>query len=512
MATARFVSIPSTFDAREPATLARYSLGRIESTGALMNVPDDRTNEKARRTRCIDRKSAYQLPEYQQWMHGSRGVGLDRAGSATTSDGMHGPVVRTISASFLILSVASATAMAQPVTFDEAIRFSGEVPSVEGERRALALRRSMDRRIRRISGSTHVNVQPGYRVLQPTETGFDGQIWAAQTWNLAGLPRARRRAAAAERQGLGASLRAEALRTRIEAARAWIELYTSEGLMRAIDDEVAAAGSLERVVARAVAVGVRTASDLAEARSFTAEVALSKLSLEGRLTYARYWLSTAMGRVPSRVLTAAGDPPTPSLPSGDVLWQRLVRGASSLPEAEARVIAISTARARAAEVQASYGTTFGTGVVLQREAPSSMIVQGIALLQFQPFDGQRETAVARAEMVQEEARARTFLLELQRDMATVAHEVEHSRREARVVEESLLPAAEALVEARDRALAAGEGTVMDLLSARRRLAAARARRIEARGRQMWAEVRGFLHLVQLDRPAAERASREEESR
>jgi outer membrane protein TolC len=84
-------------------------------------------------------------------------------------------------------------------------------------------------------------------------------------------------------------------------------------------------------------------------------------------------------------------------------------------------------------------------------------------------------------------------------LSLALHEVEHSRAQEAWLRTSVVPAAEALVVAREEALRRGPGTVFDLLRARSARLRARASRVAAEGRRRAAELDAWLLLAALPR-------------
>src|SRR5690606_4168162 len=133
------------------------------------------------------------------------------------------------------------------------------------------------------------------------------------------------------------------------------------------------------------------------------------------------------------------------------------------------------------ELAAAYAPVLALGAQVQRESPSGVIVSGVLGLTFPLFDhGQRERSVARGAAARREGEADAARLRAAETLSLALHEVEHQRRELRVASERLVPAIERLAERQQAALRAGEGTIFQLLAARRRQLEARAREIEAR--------------------------------
>ncbi|MCZ7679331.1 MAG: TolC family protein [Sandaracinaceae bacterium] len=394
-----------------------------------------------------------------------------------------------------LLVLAPATAGAQPITFDRAIALSTRAPRVEGAARALETRRSGDADIGGTSQGLTVTATPGARVLSEQDQGFEGQLAITHSWNLGDLTGARRRAAAAERRVLAAERRALALLARLEAARRWIDLHRLGELARVVAEEEALASTLADATARALGAGAATGADEAEVDAHLAEVRLRALAIEGALHEASVALSFATSRPPTSRLRAAGPLPEPEVPD-----EVDVRVVAELPAVAVERLAAAAERAREVEVAAAYAPQVALGAQIQRESPSGVIVGAVLGLSIPLFDqGQRGRSVARGEAERRDAEHAHARLEAARDLALAVHDVEHQRREERAARELLVPALERLVERREAALRAGEGTIFALLDARRRALEARGRWIEARAARAWAEVRLWILLAELRR-------------
>ena len=402
-------------------------------------------------------------------------------------------------ASALLLASFPSLAAAQPVPFDEAISLSLRAPAIEGAERALEARRAGDRDIGGTSQGLTIQATPGARILSEQDRGFEGQLSVTHSWNLGDLTGARRRAAAAEREVLAAERRALALLARLEAARRWIDLWRIGELGRLLREEQALTRALAELTARAVSAGVATSPDQAEVDAHVAEVALAAIALEGAEHEASIALSVAMARAPSPTLRAAGSPPQPALPD-ELDLARI----EQLPRVAVERLGAAAERAREVEVAAAYAPVLALGAQIQRESPDGVIVSGVIGLSVPLFDqGQRARSTSRGEAERREGEHAQARLEAERELILAAHDVDHQRRQLAAARELLVPAFERLIERREAALRAGEGTVFLLLDARRRGLDARERAVEAEAARAWAEVRLWVLLSELERAAGE---------
>jgi outer membrane protein, heavy metal efflux system len=385
------------------------------------------------------------------------------------------------------------------ITFDEAIALSGASPGARAALRALEARQTHDPRIGGTAGGVTVVAMPGIRWTPEEERGFEGQFSVTQSWSLAGLGAARRRAAAEERRVLATEARADALRVRLEAARRWIELNTLERLVGSTKGQLELARATLALMRRASEVGARTLVDVAEAEAFVAGVQEALLSVEGQAHVAALELAVSMGGQADASVRTRGALPHPQLPDATFIDAQAARVAE-LPRVAAIRLASLAARAREVEAKAAGGPLLLVGGQVQNEPPAAWTAMGTVGLTIAPRGTvmrARSEHLAQAERLeQEHAQA---VLRAGGELKSAAHEVLHTRREAMLLEEQALPTAQTLVDRRERALSAGEGTTFELMEARRRLLEVQARLARALGARAWAEVRLWLLLAELER-------------
>lgn len=402
---------------------------------------------------------------------------------------------------FGLITLVPAAAGAQPdgVTFDEALSLGERSPAVEARRRELGAREAGDRGIGGTATAPSLNVMPGAVLAPDQERGFDVQVSFTQGWNLGDLGGARRGAARREREALDAEVRAQALRARIEAARRWIELATLQRLEVVLGEQRAVAGRRVERARRALELGAGGASDLASAEAMDAQVDRRAAELEGERFDAASRLALAMGRAGAERLSARGPWPAPALPDLREA-RRLAEDLDELPEVAVRRLMASAARAREEEARARYAPVLSAGAQLERSSTDAWVLYGIAGLTFNAFGQERRAgSLAHAEAERLDAELDTARLRAQAEIERALHEVEHARRLARALDESLVPALDTLVERRERALAAGEETLFALLDARRDRLLAREAQARARGARTWAAVKLWLLLAELAR-------------
>jgi cobalt-zinc-cadmium efflux system outer membrane protein len=392
------------------------------------------------------------------------------------------------------------------VTFDEAIGLGAGAPEVEGERRALAARRNGDRRLPGMAGNPEVFVMPGWRLTPSGNEGLEVQVSVAQPLSLAGLPGARRRAAAREREELGARVRARALERRLAIARAWLDLRVAEEQLDLAAREQEVAAGLAAGTGRLVGTGERSLVAEREARTYQAEVALRRLDAEGRAYETRVALAAALAAGPrglsGAAVRTAGAWPSPELPQGAALG-RLAARALDLPDVVAARLAAAVARARGAEAEAAAGAVLSPGVYVQRDSPGGLVLYGMLTATLPVFDrGQRARSVAAGEAERLAGEARRREIDARALLVRAVHEVQHQRERERALAEDLEPQTAALLALEERLLASGEAAPFRVFEARRRFLEVARRRIDAHGARVWAEVELWLLLAALDAPEA----------
>lgn len=397
--------------------------------------------------------------------------------------------------------LGSPGADAEEVTFDQALALGESTPEVSGMRAALGAREAGDEGIRGAAGPTGLMFMPGALVSPRQANAFELQTNVTQGWSLGGLGSARREAATQEREVLAAAIRARALRSRLEAARRWIDLATLTRVQQTVEQRIEAAEALVSQRERALATGVGTTRSLAEARATLAELLQRRLDLEGDEFAASSQLALAMGRAPeAERLQAVGELPKPPMPSGAQIRERLgdVDAAPDLIVAQLRETA---ARARAAEASALYKPVLETGVQAERAALGSRgawVVYGITAVSFPGLGQQRRSAALAGEEVATAGASTTGArLRARAELEEALHDLEHTAAVAALLEEQTLPALRALVSSRARAVELGEEASFALSEARSRELAALEAAHWARGANSWARVHMWLLLAEL---------------
>jgi outer membrane protein TolC len=382
------------------------------------------------------------------------------------------------------------------ITFDEALGLAITAPAVTSAQRAVEVKREGDAHASSLPSNPLVLLQPA---VAPRDAAGrpEGQLSLSVPLNLSGLGGARREAAARETATLDAQARAEALSRRLDAARAWIDLWAAELAEKLSREELALATELAERTRRAAESAALTRADAADADAYLAEARLLALSVEGEVTDLGLALSHAVSRPVPEVLATVGQLPTPEVPEHD-RWPALVAAAGALPAARALRLSAEAERARAVEARAARGLELSLGAMAQRDAQGRDVLLATVGFTLPFFErGAREAAPRAAEAVRLDGAALDASRAAATDLARALHEVEHSGEVLRALEAGLVPAALESARLREAALRAGDATILEVLVSRRTAVQARARAIRALASFAWARVRASLLLGQL---------------
>lgn len=405
----------------------------------------------------------------------------------------------------LLLLLGSAAGLAAPPTaaapglsFDEAIVLADRAPAVTAAQQSARIKRQLDARISRLPYNPQLGAQVGYR-RELVEAGVDAVVSVAQGFNLDGYGAARLRSVHAEEATLDAEATAARLRQRLVSARSWTTLWGATTAQREAEIEVGVMGELLTRIERGAQAGAFIQVDVTEARAYLAEARLQALTVEGEVFELGLELARSVGRATEAPLTPDGPLPEPPLPElSKAVRDHLLTLAGELPEPRARRLLSEGERLRAAETRAQRGTqlTLGAQWVHEPSAPSTIL--GTLTLQLPIFDhGERERADALASAERLHGAAADALLSAKTELLSALHELEHSREIYEHLTTSVLPASETNLRLRERLLQAGEATVLEVLLARRSLAAIRGRAARARAALSFARYKLWLYFQQL---------------
>lgn len=411
----------------------------------------------------------------------------------------------------LPVSMQVAVAVAAPaeagVTFDEALGLARQAPSVTaGERAAEGLGKAAAS-LSSMSSNPQVTLQPGGRIAPAADVGPELVISVSQSWNLAGLGEARKTTLKAEGEALRAEARAAALAQRLGAAKAWLDLWAAQKLSALASAEAGVARDLAKLAEKARAAEAATKADDAEARAYHAEARLMVIDAEGAVFELAQDLAREIAKAGTEPITASGEPPEPSLPEPGT-WATALTQVERLPAVQAKALAQRAEKARAAEEGAARGTQLSLGVVVQKDGPQNVAAFGMVGVTVPLFDrGQRERApvLAREEKLAGEKASAT--IDARTELSAAFHHVRHSGEIVAAVRDELLPPLTEAADAREAIFRAGDGTMVDVLAARRRVIAAKARLVRARADNAWAKVKVWLLLAELQ-GSGERARKE----
>jgi cobalt-zinc-cadmium efflux system outer membrane protein len=396
---------------------------------------------------------------------------------------------------------------ADTITFDQALALGATTPGVVEPRDMLEARKKGDDKMGGTAEATHLVFMPGALISPSEARGFDMQATITQGWNVRGLADARRESASHEREALAATVRARALRARLDAARRWIDLATLTRVAESLDTRISGLQELVAQRERALASGVGTSPDVIAARAMLADLRQRRLEIEGDQFAAAIQLAVAIGREPEQdLLETEGDAPVPPLPDEDAIRRR-ISAVDSAPDVVVEQLRATAARARAIEASAEYGPVFTFGAQAERGALGTWVAYGITGVTFRgPGHERRLTSVAQANAAGAAAKAERTKLQVRAELEQALHEVRHTSEVLKLFEEDTLPALDRLVESRQRAVAVGEESYVALLEARDRVAAASEAAHRARGAQTWARIQMWLLLAELGSATSERPS------
>jgi outer membrane protein, heavy metal efflux system len=365
--------------------------------------------------------------------------------------------------------------------------------------RELAPERALRRSARELEGSSvgvgpfvknpTLELSPNLRFSPSSDLGPEGQLIVRFPLDVAGLGSARERVI----DRVGAELEAQAdelgLDGTLSAARAWLDLWVVVETQGSAERDAALARELVGKLRTARSVEEASVLDVLDAEVLADEAELAILALEGERHDRALRLARVLAMAPSPLPMVVGSLPEPELPAiaGQASWP------AELPAVRRAERAAELAEARAAEARAASATDLSVGWSLTRDAPQGWTTGAVVAIGLPWFDR------AQASTAEYESAARlqaaTSVLERERgraDLAAELHEVEHTRELSQRLEKVLVPRHEAIASARQRLVEAGEGTVNELVFARRALVAARRRAIEARAAHALARVRTKL--------------------
>jgi outer membrane protein TolC len=387
---------------------------------------------------------------------------------------------------------------ADTITFDEALALGELSPLVSEPRDVLEARRTGDEKIRGTAEATTLVFMPGALVSPRAAKGFDMQATITQGWNLRGLGSARRASAEQERDVLAATVRARALRARMDAARRWIDAETLTRVAASLEERIEGAEKLVARRQRALSAGAGTTQPLTEARAMLAQLRQARLDIEGDQFAAATQLAVAVGREPTQErLATIGASPEPQLPDEDEIRTRIT-DLDTAPDVVVERLRETAAKAHAVEAAAQYSPILTLGAQGERSAFDTWVVYGVTGITFRgPGQQRRLTSVADARAAGASARTATARLQVRAELEEALHDLKHSTAVLKLLDEETLPTLRKLVESRTRAVEVGEESYFALFEARDRELSAIEAAHRARGANTWARVHMWLLLAEL---------------
>ncbi len=385
-----------------------------------------------------------------------------------------------------------ALATGRPIAFDEAVALADGNPRVLGGRQAAHLLARGHEASPLLDANPVLAVAVGARVAPASDRGLEWTASLSQSVSLQGAAARRKEALGAEAAWLTADTDADLLAHRLAAATAWLALWEAEQQAAGVAREIANEEELLRLVARLASIRERTLADLATVEARLAEVKVRERMAQGSLVEAQARLGAEIRSAAGEPLRAEGRPPEYLVAAADK--DRLLVAAAALPAVRAKALLARSELVRAHEERAMRGVRLTVGAEFRREATGATILQGTIAVPVPFFAvGAREYAARAAssirlggEAADEQGRARAAI-------ALALHEVEHTEEVFTLLASRMVPAAERAAALRERQLQLGEGTILDVIDARRGVLEARARLVRATRERAWARI--SIHLL-----------------
>jgi cobalt-zinc-cadmium efflux system outer membrane protein len=396
-----------------------------------------------------------------------------------------------VSAAALAAALVGATAVhaaERPVTFAEAVAAADRNPRVLAGRRAARALEDARQASPVLDANPMVAVVGGPRVAPGSERGLEGAIGFSQSLSLEGAAGHRRDALGGEAAWLAADTDADLLARRLAGAIAWLGVWEAEQQVSAAAKDVVNEEALVRLVARLAAAGERTQADLATVEARLVEAQLRERTAEGTLVEARAELGAELRAVDGEVLVTEGPPPeVPAPPRAE--QDRVLRAAGALPAVYARALLARSELLRAREERATRGARLTIGAELRHDALGASVVEGTLAIPIPLFAvGAREYASRAANSLRMDGDAADAQIRAQAALVLAFHEIEHTDEVFTLLATRLVPAAERATTLRERQLELGDGTLLDVIDARRTVLDARVRLVRATRDRAWARI------------------------
>lgn len=389
--------------------------------------------------------------------------------------------------------------------FAEALQRAAQLPQHKADAAALRARAQGDRALPSRWGNPELQMGlgPGFAAAKFADPGLEWMGVVQQPWQLSDSAGARRRAAAAEREALQIGASRRLLERQLATADAWLALHTAERLWLARKEEAAAAKALADVLAHASRRGAALHADAAEAALAAATRQAEVLAAEGLAWHAASALAsqielavepTSHTQMPT---ATSGEPPAVTLPA-ESEWPTWLARAAALPVAQEQQVLAQAAKLRVGELRATASSALVVGGQAQRNAADEWQFYALVGLRWARSDrGQRATSQASADAALAVGQAAEAVRSARLALQLALHEVAHTREAEANLRDTVVPAAEALVQARTDAAARGAATTVDVLRARESRLRARIDALLARGERQRAELAAWLLLTAL---------------
>ena len=386
---------------------------------------------------------------------------------------------------------------ASGVTFDEALGFAPKTPIVAAVERAAVAQQEVGSKVSSMSSNPLVTISPGARILPLAAAGPEISVGVSQSWSLSGFGQKRKDAVQAEHDALTAEARAIALVARMHTAKEWLDLWAAQKVSEVAEAEADVARDLTKLAEKAAGAQAATKADTADAKAYLAEAKLAVIDAEGDVFERGTELGRDIASKSADPVTASGELPEPALPDSST-WPASLREVERLPSVQAKALAARAEKARSEEEGAARGAHMFVGVDVRKEAPDGFLVMGTVGFTLPTFDrGERERSVSESRAARFEGEKKAEALDARTELALAFHEVQHTGEIVTAVKGELLPALLEAAEAREQLFRAGDGTMVDVLTTRRRVLAARARLVRAQAANAWAKVKVWMLLAEL---------------
>lgn len=383
---------------------------------------------------------------------------------------------------------AKALAAKRRVEFREAIAMGELNPRVMGTRQASESLSRAEKSSPALDANPVVNGAVGPRVTPKAERGLDWSVGVSQSFSVRGSATRRREALRAEAEWLRADADAELVARRVAAASAWLMLWEAERQVALTQEDVTNEERLLALVKRLADVQERTAADVATVETRLGESKLRERLAEGALVEAKARLSAEMHAARDDELVTAGSLPDLPMPD-EAEAAKLIGEAAALPAVRARQLLARAEQARAREERAGRESRLNLGVDFRHESPGVNIVQANAIVPLPLFSvGAREYASRMASSLRSSGEAADDAVRAREAMRLAVHELEHSQEVFELLDQQLVPSAERAIQLRERQLKGGEGTLLEVIDARRTYLDARLRWLGAARNRVWARI------------------------